>query len=80
MDSAVKRGLGHPYERQVFNPLETDAGMTHADPFLIIVALILIALWWKMSFGTGNWFASRAGQGGIEMREGAYGSAGYYRI
>mmetsp|Transcript_42991 Transcript_42991/g.67416 ORF Transcript_42991/g.67416 Transcript_42991/m.67416 type:complete len:86 (-) Transcript_42991:186-443(-) len=58
MDSAVKRGLSHPYARQPFNPLETRAAATHFDPVLIVISICLIVLWWRSTLGSGSYLAN----------------------
>mmetsp|Transcript_90038 Transcript_90038/g.134923 ORF Transcript_90038/g.134923 Transcript_90038/m.134923 type:complete len:81 (+) Transcript_90038:58-300(+) len=80
MDSAIKRGLGPPSGRHAFDPIQTDAAITHTDPYLVLVAILLMFLWWRMSFGPGSYGnRNSAGPQGTELREG-YGSSGYFRV
>eukprot|EP00961_Rhodomonas_salina_P089910 1209223-Rhodomonas_salina.2 len=50
MDSAIKRGLGPPSGRHAFDPIQTDAAITHTDPYLVLVAILLMFLWYVLSF------------------------------
>jgi len=82
MDAGYRTGLGHPYTRQFFNPIETGAANAHLNPWLLLLALVLIYIWWRTMISGNSLLGRQAAQAtpGTEMHPSGYGSRGYTRL
>mmetsp|Transcript_24343 Transcript_24343/g.39211 ORF Transcript_24343/g.39211 Transcript_24343/m.39211 type:complete len:94 (+) Transcript_24343:21-302(+) len=75
MEMGYRKSIAaHPYDRQLFNPLETEASTPELNPILLLVAALMIYMWWRTSLGPGSYLAQRGAvsSNNVELQSNQY--------